>query len=440
MRRFDFSKALFITSLTMLIFGYGAAVGRYQIFPFGAMQFAVGSVKQVAAERDAILGRRPLDLVEQARYSGNRVSHSDSSAAFAGLTLLGGFIDNQLEYRLIRMDGSVVAEWPIRFHDLFPDPSFVKPNARVPQTDWNAGVQGAQMLRDGSLAFTFEGLGFVKLDRCGVVQWKVPQMTHHSVDLAEDGGYWVPSLRYVEKDSRFPGLTPPYDEDLILRISADGAILDDISIFELFFTNHLEWLLFANGLEDIRVPEKENLTHLNDVEELTSDMAVHFPQFAAGDLLISLRNYNLLMVIDPRTHEVKWHQTGPWIKQHDPNFEANGRIAVFNNNSDGTNTGSILGGSNILSLDPRTGATEILYGNGRNQKLFTKFRGKHQILPNGNRLITESHAGRVLEIDPNGNTVWEFINRFDEKSVAIVGIAKRYTEDYFQVKDWTCGE
>jgi hypothetical protein len=70
--------------------------------------------------------------------------------------------------------------------------------------------------------------------------------------------------------------------------------------------------------------------------------------------------------------------------------------------------------------------------------MFTKFRGKDQVLPNGNRLITESHAGRVFEIDPRGNIVWEFINRFDEDSVAIIGMAKRYSEDYFHVQDWTC--
>jgi hypothetical protein len=376
--------------------------------------------------------------VEQARHEGNLVNRNESGA-FSGFTLLGGFINNQLEYRLIRMDGSIVAEWPTLFYDLFPDSSFVKPAARVPQTNWNAGVQGARMLPDGSLAFTFEGLGFVKLDRCGQTVWTLPQMTHHSVDLAERGGFWVPSLRYVEKDSRFPALKPPYDEDLILRVSDDGVVLDEISIFELFFKNHLEFLLFANGLEDIRVPEKQNLTHLNDVEELTSDMAMHFPQFTAGDLLVSLRNYNLIMVIDPRSHEVKWHQTGPWLKQHDPDFEATGRITVFNNNSDGTESGSILGGSTILSLDPRTGLTEVLYGKGPNQKLFTKFRGKHQVLPNGNRLITESHGGRVFEIDTNGEIVWEFINRFDEDSIAIIGTAQRYSEGYFHVKNWACG-
>jgi hypothetical protein len=281
-------------------------------------------------------------------------------------------------------------------------------------------------------------MGFVKLDRCNAVEWTVPHMTHHSVDLAEGGGFWVPSTRYVERDSPYPGLVPPYDEDTILRISPDGQVLDEISVLALLFENKLESLLFANGLQDIQVPNKQNLTHLNDVEELKSDMAVHFPEFAAGDLMISLRNYNLVMVFDPRTHKVKWHQTGPWIKQHDPDFETTGHITVFDNRSDGTDTGAILGGSNILDIDPRTRATEVVYGSARKHKLFTKFRGKHQVLPNGNLLITESHAGRVFEVDREGNLVWEFINRFDETSVAVIGMAVRYPESFFDVKDWRC--
>jgi hypothetical protein len=100
--------------------------------------------------------------------------------------------------------------------------------------------------------------------------------------------------------------------------------------------------------------------------------------------------------------------------------------------------GEVLGGSNILELDPQTGKVEVLFGTKPDQKLFTNFRGRHQKLPNGNILITESSAGRVLEIDREGRIAWEFINRFDEETVAIIGIATRYGESFFQVEDWTC--
>lgn len=434
----DVPKLLFLTSIMMAVFLYGTAVGRYNIFPFSMIQFAWGSVNQVFQERDTILGLRPTLLLEEARHGGDGVTLFKQDAATPGLTLLGGFFDEDLGFRLIRLDGTIVNRWPARFHEIFPDPSHVKPADRIPQTDWNAGVQGSRVFPDGSLVFNFEGLGLVKLDRCGAVQWTLPQMTHHSVDLAEGGGFWVPGTRYVDGPSVHPGIAPPYDEDTILKVSPDGKILQEISVLSLFFENRLEYLLFANGLENIEVPEKQNLTHLNDIEELKSDMAAHFPEFAAGDLLVSLRNYNLVMVVDPRTHKVKWYQTGPWLKQHDPDFRPNGTISVFNNRSDGTETGSILGGSNIMEVDPRSGSTRVRYGNKPNQKLFTKFRGKHQWLDKGHLLITEAHAGRVFEIDAQGRTVWEYVDRYDEENVAIIAGAIRYPERYFTVKDWRC--
>jgi len=435
--RFDPARLLFVCSVCLAVFGYGAAVGRYQIFPFDALQFALGSAKQVFAERDTILGVRPSFLVEPARHAGNGVTRNEKGA-FPGLTLLVAFFEDELQFRLIRMDGTLVNRWPANFRDIFPDPSHIKPADQIPQTNWNAGIQGGLALPDGSIVFTFEGLGAAKLDRCGAVQWTVPKMTHHSVEPAADGGFWMPSARYVEQPSDFRALAPPYIEDTIVHISADGRVLQEIGLLSLLATNRLESLLFANGLEDLRIQDQMDMTHLNDVEELSRDLAGRFPQFAAGDLLISLRNYNLLLVADPRTQKVKWSKTGPWIKQHDPDFESNGRIGIFNNNADGTPTGSILGGSELLEIDPQTGETQTLYGAGSEQKMYTNFRGRHQRLPNGNILVTESQAGRVFEIDANGTLVWEFINRFDEESVAIVGMGARYSENYFDVTDWSC--
>jgi hypothetical protein len=37
-------------------------------------------------------------------------------------------------------------------------------------------------------------------------------------------------------------------------------------------------------------------------------------------------------------------------------------------------------------------------------------RGAQQRLPNGNTLITESEAGRLLEVTADGEVVWEYIN------------------------------
>jgi hypothetical protein len=422
----------------MLAFGYGVAVQRYEIFPFSVIQFGTASVKEVLAERDTLLGVRPTWLLEQARYNGGGVTIFSKEKTAPGLTLLSGFFGDVLALRLIRLDGTVVREWPARFSEFFPSPHHIKPLERVPKTDWNTGIQGAWIFPDGSVLFNFEGLGSVRLDRCGSVEWTLARMTHHSVEVSADGTFWIPSLHFLEYTSRYPGLKPPFDEDMILKVSQDGRVLKEISVLDLIFKNGLQPLLFANGLATLQVPGTHTMVHLNDVEELKPSMASRFPQFAVGDLLLSLRNYNLLMVVDPKSLEVKWHETGPWLKQHDPYFASNGTISVFSNNPDGSADGSILGGSTIIDVDPQTKNFVVRYGSKRDQRLFTAVRGEHQRLENGNELITESHAGRVIEVTPHGEIVWEFINRYDEQTVALVSGATRFSESYFTTSDWKC--
>ena len=72
---------------------------------------------------------------------------------------------------------------------------------------------------------------------------------------------------------------------------------------------------FENGMEWDR-----EIVHLNKIEELTSDLAPDFTMFQAGDLALSSRDRNLIMVVDASVSRVKWWQIGPWIRQHDPEW------------------------------------------------------------------------------------------------------------------------
>lgn len=446
MKNLRSARTVFLFSSFAVTFLYGLAAGRFEAFPFPALKFAKDSVVEVFKERHTIARIRPNHFLEPARYDGSGVTRIDAGRMAPGFTLVQGFFDGGNEMRLMRANGSIVRRWPVRFSTSVRDTSHIQPAFYVPKSDWNVELHGGLILPDGSVVFSFERGGLVKADRCGRTLWVVSRMTHHSVEESKDGGFWVPALRYLGtgKPSPFRLVKTPYYEDTLIKVSAEGKVLTEISLLAVLFGNNLQAsTLFANGMPNPELrksPNKilEDVTHLNDVEELGPETSARFPQFSAGDLLVSERDYNVIMVIDPTTQKVKWYQQGPWLRQHDPDFEPNGRISVFSNNTDGTDEGSILEGSTILEVDPATGAVKRDFGGRRDQPMFTKERGKHQRLANGNILITESASGRVLEVDAKGEVVWEFINRFDVASVAIVTQAHRYKPDYFTVQDWAC--
>ena len=91
--------------------------------------------------------------------------------------------------------------------------------------------------------------------------------------------------------------------------------------------------------------------------------------------MLSLRQYNLVLVVDPDDWRVKWHQTGPWRRQHHPEFNPDGTITVFNNNTyrlelgerDRSNPATPRV-SNIMRVDPATGRTKVVYGERAGQK------------------------------------------------------------------------
>ena len=144
------------------------------------------------------------------------------------------------------------------------------------------------------------------------------------------------------------------------------------------------------------------------------------------------------MVIDPVTKAVKWHQTGPWIRQHDPEFRTDGRISIFNNNTYRTAYSGdkvVLSSpfkTNIIAVDPLTRDTEILFGELPGQEMLSVIRGQHELLADDGMIITEFDAGRVLEVDSNGEIVWEYINRYDDDFVGELINADVYPAGYFQ--------
>lgn len=441
--KFDPARFAFFVTVTVLVVGGAFTAGILSEESGNDAARAVTSVRDAVAfafnqldeEKNTITRRRPDHFLQPSRHEGSGVTTNAIDNDPSALILIAGFFEDDNGIRLIERTGRILVEWRVSYSDFFPDPVH-RPDA--PATDWNIDTHGALALPDGSVVFNFEYGGTVALDRCGNTLWTLDRMTHHSIEHASGGGYWTLGRRPPpERGPVHPPFPEPYWEDTILRVSASGDI-EEISIPDLFYRSGMEALLTSTGDAITReMSWDKELVHANKVAELPADLADDFPLFEAGDLVISLRKYNLLLVADPNSRRIKWWQIGPWIRQHDPEFLPGGEILVFNNNTYRTKLDTDDFASNIMTVDPVSGETRILYGNRPGERLATVLRGKVEYLGNQRLLITEFEGGRVLETRER-RVVWEYVNRFDDDSVAEVTEARLYDRDYFDVSDWSC--
>jgi hypothetical protein len=211
---------------------------------------------------------------------------------------------------------------------------------------------------------------------------------------------------------------------VVLKISpAKGEVLDEISV--PLALRALPGLLHRSDSYDP--------THLNDIEAVPPSLAGAFPMLADGRLLLSLRNLNTLVAIDPVSKAATWAMTGNFRGQHDPDLLPGGRILVFDN----LGGDPACGGSQILELDAATQAVTWRYdgcaGGGLGGLGFgSRDWGNLQPLPNGNVLVVESRRGRVFEVtrEEPARVVWMYENVVGERDgrplAGLVGEARRY--------------
>ncbi len=418
-----------VASLCALAFAYGVAVGLFKFFPYHVLQSLAAAGRDLVQFPRHTLRLSPDKFLAEAPPEGGGVTVNIAGLASPGITLVTGYFDGGNGIRLIDLDGRTLNEWRISYNAVFPE----SPHLADQPHDWDTQLHGAMLLPDGDVVFTFQYAGLVRMDRCGRVKWALPRQTHHLFALDGDGNFWVPGrIQREEAIERYPDIPVPFQEEYVLEVSPDGRVLREISILGTLFDSKAEGLLFPSGTHEpgLVVPFSGDFTHLNDVEVLSPELAPEFPMFEPGDLLLSLRNLDLLMVVRPSTGRIVWSRTGPYLRQHDPDFLPSGRIAVFDNRRD-DHDGRVRGGSRILSLEPSTGRIETQYGAGAGQFFYTNTMGEKQQLPNGDLLISESNRGRAFEVDAQGTVVWSYVNRWKDGSVGQIAQATRYPAGYF---------
>jgi hypothetical protein len=139
-----------------------------------------------------------------------------------------------------------------------------------------------------------------------------------------------------------------------------------------------------------------------------------------------LRNLNLVVAVDLQNETIDWATSGPWGLPHDPDPLPDGTILIFDN----CFAQGAAHGSRVLRFDPRQTTVVWQYGGRQTAPLRSDIRSCQQLLANGNVLITESDCGRLIEVTPAGEIVWEYIHPArggaSNELIPIVNGARRY--------------
>jgi hypothetical protein len=389
-RRIQVISAAFM--LVVAAFAYGVAVAHYEIWPFRLIQdssYAFGSI--VRAGEVVPRGRRiepPAGAARQAFKVHDPARIGDGTFVFLGSD------DSTHGYSAWLYDttGRKLHTWRIDYSAL--DPTGPSSDSDMPHA--------FQVLPDGTAIVAFDGGDVMaRIDACSQPIWIREGIFHHSMTVADDGSVWV---------WRAEGSHYAQYHYLMNFDAKTGATIREIGLIEDIIERiGPNAFVFGVGPEypfrrvDADPENRDSdFFHPNDVDVLSAALAPQFPLFEPGDLLLSLREIDLVAVVDPDTAEVKWWNAGPWIKQHDPDFLPDGRISVYSNN-----TGR--GRSDILKIDPKTKTvTSDLYDG--TARFYSAEMGSHQYQPNGNVLITVPGEGRVLLVSAGGDPIMEFNN------------------------------
>ena len=170
-------------------------------------------------------------------------------------------------------------------------------------------------------------------------------------------------------------------------------------------------------------------------------------RFNPGNIVIDSREGNFIAIIQKKTGKIVW-RIGPYYPdtgqvpyrrifnhkvprpvdqlsgQHDANMipeglPGAGNILVFDNQGSAGFPPSYLSsiaGSRVLEIDPIK--KEIVWqynAEDSDQALwtfFSSFIGSARRLPNGNTLICEGMTGRIFQITPKGEIVWEYVSPY----------------------------
>jgi hypothetical protein len=362
---------------------------------------------------------------------------------------------------LIDMNGNVVHQWKnvcVEEH-----PAKLLPGGYV---------MGATGERGRILAYP-DSNDLSVVDWNGKIIWSFPKAgVHH--DFQREGnpvGYYVPGMEPLVDKGKTLILSHKVVEnkkisdkvlydDVIIEVDYQGKIL-----WEWLASNHFDEMGFDTIAKYVMY-KNPNVTmdrtpgvvggdwiHVNSASYLGPNKWYDAgdQRFHPDNVIYDGRQTNTTGIIDRKTGKIVWHlgpdftatrelqRMGPTIGLHHAHMipkglPGEGNILIFDNGGYGgfglPNPGAPTGVNNalrdhsrVLEIDPIT--LKVVWEYNANKsgyrdlyKFYSDYVSSAQRLPNGNTLICEGSVGRLFEVTPKYEIVWEYISPFynmDEK-------------------------
>lgn len=229
--------------------------------------------------------------------------------------------------------------------------------------DWkrfgHPGFDVERLTNDNTL-FMLPRYGVVEVDRGGNVVWTYRDTkVTHDVDRLPNGNTLVV----------FGGDDTPEDAQ-VKEVSPQGEI-----VWSWYARDHF-------GESEYKDVYREGWTHTNAAVRMDN-----------GNTLISLRNFGILVEVDPDGSVVRTIGEGILVDPHDPEVQNNGNILVANH-TEPPNW--------AIEIDPETGEVVWQFGGDQWERQLVRDADR---LPNGNTLLTGTSA--IAEVTSDGEVVWQ---------------------------------
>jgi len=177
--------------------------------------------------------------------------------------------------------------------------------------------------------------------------------------------------------------------------------MDTIELIDINNGKHLKTINILEKIFNINQFDDKKLfidcldpTHVSNIEVIDNvKKASHFPKGKVGDLLISLREMNSLILLDKDTFEVKWYLFDKTKKQFSTLMTDDGYILILDNMS----KSALNGTTRIISFDVKNNKIHSSYEATGNKILDIKYRGKMQIYEDS-LMLSDSLNGKLRQL------------------------------------------